>query len=736
MALRRRVSGTFVLFTLIFLSFAAAPLRAQVPRPANFLAEHYDVSASLDAIGQSISATVKIDFKAVEASSSVRVELHTNLTVKEVKGADGKSLTFERDNQNPLIVVVQLPTPVATAGHVTLTYTYAGLLVNEENSPIPGVRAALINKDGGYLLLPARWFPLTNFPSNRYTATFRLNVPDTFAVAGTGKAPAPTPMPGKNAVEGGRLLYTFECKNLAPHGTFVVGNLQLNPKQAEGINVAVYAPRASSANAEEFATSVARSAIIFSDMFGPLPDPTFTVIQLPDGTLRDYAAPGVLLLSQRIWDPKSSDRTIARLVASQWWGIQVLPATPGDVWISDGLARYSEALYAEQNAGKEAGLRAVDEFAVGALMYEDAAPIAQAARLAPYSPDYRSVVLNKGAMLFHMLRAQMGDVAFKSALRDFYFQFAEGSASIENFEAMAEQHIQKSAKAGDPPPNLRGFFAQWLNSTGVPDFTIEYVVYRTHKGFRVVGKIKQPLDTFHMPVDLRIDTEGNPETKTIDVVGTESDFTAETFGRPKPGGIKIDPNNIVLKGSTSLRARAAIARGEELAEQGRYYDAIQQYQRALSIQPNRPLANFRMGEAFFYQKNYQASANAFREALATVPEPAEKWTEVWSHLYLGKIFDLLGQRARAVNEYSKAKQTNTAPGGAQQAAEELLKKPYAEGGSAISASAPATGTTSPVAAPQQPPANDRPVLKKPTPPPPSQPLSGGSPRIHARVGAL
>ncbi len=552
MALRQRVPGTFVFCTLILLSCAAASLQAQAPRPANFLAEHYDVSASLDAIGQSISATAKIDFKAVEASSSVRVELHPNLIVKEVKGADGKALTFERDNQNPLMVVVQLPTPVATDGHVTLTYTYAGLLVNEENSPVPGVRAALINKDGAYLLLPARWFPLTNFPSNRYTATFRLNVPDIFAVAGTGKASAPSPMPGKNAVEGGRLLYTFECKNPAPHGTFVAGNLQLNPKQAEGINVAVYAPRASSANAEEFAASVARSAIIFSDMFGPIPDPTFTLIQLPDGTLRDYAAPGVLLLSQRIWEPKSSDRTVARLVASQWWGIQVLPATPGDVWISDGLARYSEALYAEQNAGKEAGLRAVDEFAVGALMYEDAAPIAQAARLAPYSPDYRSVVMNKGAMLFHMLRAQMGDVAFKSALRDFYFQFAEKSARIEDFENLAERRAQAAAKPGQDPPNLRAFFAQWLNSTGVPEFSLEYVVYRTPKGFRVVGKIKQPLDTFRMPVDLRIDTEGNPEQKTIDVIGTESGFTVETFGRPKPGGIKVDPNNVILKGSVLL----------------------------------------------------------------------------------------------------------------------------------------------------------------------------------------
>src|SRR6266481_4256495 len=716
MALRRRVSGTFVFFTLILLSCAAAPLQAQAPRPVNFLAEHYDVSASLDAIGQSISATAKIDFKAVEASSSVRVELHPNLIVKEVKGAEGKPLTFERDNQNPLIVVVQLPTPVATAGHVTLTYTYAGLLVNEENSPVPGVRAALISKDGAYLLLPARWFPLTNFPSNRYTATFRLNVPDIFAVAGTGKASAPSPMPGKNAVEGGRLLYTFECKNPAPHGTFVAGKLQLNPKQAEGINVAVYAPRAASANAEEFAASVARSTIIFSDMFGPIPDPTFTVIQLPDGTFRDYAAPGVLLLSQRIWDPKSSDRTIARLVASQWWGIQVLPATPGDVWISDGLARYCEALYAEQNAGKEAGLRTVDEFAVGALMYEDAAPVAQAARLAPYSPDYRSVVLNKGAMLFHMLRAQMGDVAFKSALRDFYFQFAEKSARIEDLENLAERRAQAAAKPPQEPPNLRGFFAQWLNSTGVPEFSLEYVVYRTPKGFRVVGKIKQPLDTFRMPVDLRIDTEGNPELKTVDVIGTESGFTVETFGRPKPGGIKIDPNNLILKGSTSLRARAAIARGEDLAEQGRFYDAVAQYQRALSIQPNRPLANFRMGEAFFYQKNYQAAANAFRDSLQTVPEASEKWTEVWSHLYLGKIFDLLGQRARAVNEYSKAKQTNDDTGGAQQVAEQLLKKAYSEGGGTSVAAPAANEPAKPAAAIPAPASGEKPVLKKPSPP--------------------
>ncbi len=153
-----------------------------------------------------------------------------------------------------------------------------------------------------------------------------------------------------------------------------------------------------------------------------------------------------------------------------------------------------------------------------------------------------------------------------------------------------------------------------------------------------------------------------------------------------------------------------------MAEQGRFYDAVAQYQRALSIQSNRPLANFRMGEAFFYQKNYQAAANSFKEALQTVPEPSEKWTEVWSHIYLGEIFDLLGQRERAVNEYSKAKQTNDDTGGAQGTADRYMKKTYSEGGG-TSVAAPATNEPAkPAPAIPTPASGEKPVLKKPNPP--------------------
>src|SRR5260370_8338734 len=142
---RRRIARTVSLLALIVAFIATAPLHAQAPRPTSFLASHYDVSATLDAIGQSLSATAKIEFTAVEASSSVRVELHPNLIVKEVKAENGKPLAFQRDDQNHLYLNVQLLTPVATGGHVTLSFTYEEWLFNEENTPSPSAPSPSIN---------------------------------------------------------------------------------------------------------------------------------------------------------------------------------------------------------------------------------------------------------------------------------------------------------------------------------------------------------------------------------------------------------------------------------------------------------------------------------------------------------------------------------------------------------------------------------------------------------------
>ena len=711
-------------------ALAQAPLPVQpqapveAPRPPAYRAAAYDVRASLSPADQTLSARATVEFEARELSSFVECELHPNLRISSVRDATGRPMEFERDFANPLLVRVTLPAAVAAGQKLKLTFDYSGPLPNEQNSsPVSGTRVAWVGSQGAYLLLPGRWFPLTDFPSNRYTGVFRLEVPDNFAVVGTGASQAPSvvqpaapapPVPGnrnpnlppappppvQSAPAAPRYLYTFRVDRPQAAGTFVAGALQLSPVQAEGLNISVYTPAAASGTAQSYGEALARIVGVFSAQFGALPQPNLTVAQIPDGTVAGFAAPGLLLVSQRHWTVRPDPRLLANLAASQWWGDQVMAASPSDVWLTDGLARYSEAMYVEQTAGRAGMNRALEDYAVGALMYEDAAPIAEAGRLTPLTSPYLSVVVNKGAMVFHMLRARLGDEAFYSLLRDFYIQFSGKQARLADFEKLADERAAAASQAAPAPDNfairigsdpaagnsdasaaaasLRPFFAQWLRSTGVPEFTVDYTVFRTPRGFRIIGKIKQALDVFRAPVEIEVQTEGNPELRTLEVSGTESDFEIEVFGRPKPGGVVLDPHDYILKSSPRLRVRAIIARGEALAEQSRFYDAIQQYAQALDVQRNHSLAQFRMGEVFFYQKNYQASANAFRGSLDGDVDPADKWVEVWSHIYLGKIFDISGDRTRAVNEYSRAQQTNDDTGGAQEEVKKYLASPYTE----------------------------------------------------------
>lgn len=690
---------------LLFASAAAA----QTPRAYPFRATNYDVEAIVHTENQTITGEAKVDFVATQVSRTLLVELHPDLVLSSVKTASGKNLTFARDNSASMLVNVDLAESATPGKQVSLIFSYTGPVSSEDDSPTKGLRFAGIDKTSAYLLQPARWFPLTDFPTNRYTGTFKIVVPASFAVAGTGEAGAPTMSQAMGKDMPAQATYVFHCEKAGQVGTFVAGSLQLTPVQTEGYDVPVYAPAAQAATANSYATSLAHILSYYSDTFGQLGSgpPKITIAQMPDGSLPGFAAPGLLLISARQWTTKANDGILSQLAAEQWWGDHVMPATNSDTWITDGLSHYGEAMYEEQSDGISGLHRTLEEFAVGALMYEEGTPIAQSNHLGYDSDQYRSVVDDKGAMVFHMLRAELGDDNFTALLKDFFKKYDGKNASIDEFEKLAAQKLPPPVR-GDPPINLVSFFSQWLNSTGVPEFKMEYITYRTPKGFKVVGKIEQDLDTFRMPVEVRVDTEGNPETKKILVTGTSTEFELDTFGRPKANGITIDPNNNLLKSSPKLRVRAGVARGEALAQDGRYFDAIEEYKKALDMAPTNSLAHFRMGEALFYEKNYQAAANAFRDAIGGDNDP--KWTEVWGHLYIGKIYDLLGQRERAVNEYSRAQHINDDTAGAQAEAALYLQHPYTGDNSApTSAGGPAKA---PENAPSADPGSDKPVLKK------------------------
>ena len=155
-------------------------------------------------------------------------------------------------------------------------------------------------------------------------------------------------------------------------------------------------------------------------------------------------------------------------------------------------------------------------------------------------------------------------------------------------------------------------------------------------------------------------------------MGTSSEFSVDTFGKPKT--VEIDPNSMVLHYEPNIRVAVAIRKGEQFAELSQFGDAIKEYQKALETNRNSSLAHYRMAEVYFLQQTWQSSINEFREALNGDLEP--KWTEVWSHIYMGRIYDISGSRDRAVNEYNLAIRTKDNTQGAQAEAARLLKTPY------------------------------------------------------------
>jgi aminopeptidase N len=385
-------------------------------------------------------------------------------------------------------------------------------------------------------------------------------------------------------------------------------------------------------------------------------------VETEDGTPNGFSAPGIIFLSPRGIGNQFAARLMANQLARQWWETLVSPINRDHLWLENGSARYAELLWDEHANGPSALEQDLHDTYVEAMTVSTP-PMIQAGRLDDYSPEYWALTAGKGAAVLNMLRGIIGNDNFNKLMSSFTEKYSWQSVSTVDFRKLAEEISGQ---------NLQYFFVQWLESSGAPEFKMEYTVFRTQKGFRVMGKISQDLDTFQMPVDLKIETEGNPETKRIDVVGTSSEFTVDTFGKPKT--VTIDPGGSVLRWSPSMRVAVAIKRGEQFAEIGEFGDALKEYQKAIEVNHGSSLAHYRVAEVFFLQNNYQSAANEYREAINGDAEP--KWTEVWAHIKLGNIFDISGQRDRAVNEYNKAIRTKDDTQGAQEEAAKYLKAPY------------------------------------------------------------
>jgi hypothetical protein len=716
-----RPLGRSVLLVLLLVLIATA-FAAERPR---LRVDDYVINVAVTPRSHHLHAVTRVKFTALDDINAAVFELHNALRVNHVTGATGEKLQFERISQENAVRVV-LPKTVAKDESTSLTFDYDGSLNSADDSPVEGLKLAYISENVSYLMYAGRWFPVNGYSTNRFTAQINVSVPAGYTVVGSGRttaapaamtvevpaaeentpantsdeqqapvlrhrapapaatpaapntattqrpsarshkaataAPAPPPASMRSLAAAGSTVSSFSWQKSSFPGTIIIGKFQDTATQLNGANIHVFFPQNHAGFAAAYAETAGKEFSYFSSLYGAAPSSTLNVVELPDDTVPYAWAPEIAAISSRAVGSKVDYRLLANAIAHQWWGVSVSPASVEDSWLRDGASRYSEARYIESAAGETGYEEAIKDMQVGSLAYDNI-PLASVGKLQPFSPEAQSLSTDKGAMIFEMLRWILGDNAFDNAMRHFAMQFAGKPVTANDFRQIAEQHYGS---------RLEWFFAEWLDSTGAPEFKNKYTVFRIAKGFRVSGQISQDLDLFRMPVELKIDTDGKPEGKRIDVVGTESAYTIETFGMPRK--ITIDPNNRVLKSSPDLKLRVAILKGEQLVQQNDLAQALQELQKALDINRNSSLAHYRVAEVFFQQRNYQAAANEYRAARDGDGEP--RWTEVWSSLMLGKIFDTTGQRERALNEYRRALETNDNFQGALDEARKYMAAPY------------------------------------------------------------
>jgi len=638
--------------------------------------DDYQIDAVLTPHLHQISARAKVKFTALQDLSAAVFELHNDLRVTKVLDEKGQPLSAERVTQDST-VRVPLPSGLAKDASTTLTFEYEGTLDSADDSPVPGLKLAFIGDDTSYLLYAGRWFPVNGFGLNRFTSTISITLPAHMIVIGSGKE-TETEHPASNKPNASVLptkTYTFVSDKPSFPGTIIGGIFQEYKSDEAGLDLHVYFKPTHQSLAPTYTTTAVQEFTYFITLYGLPPSQKLDVVELPDDTVPYAWGPEIAAIRGSSITEKTNYRLLADAIAHQWWGVSVSPETKDDWWLTDGFSRYSEAMYVESAAGEAGMEEAVKDMSVGALAY-DTVPLSSASKLDLFSTEFQSLATDKGAMILHMLRWVLGEDKYNKTMREFAGEFAGKSASMDDFQKVAEKNYGGQ---------LTWFFTQWLDSTGAPEFKVKYTTYRLGgaaaeqqpkeekiPGFRVTGEISQDLDLFRMPVDLRIETDGKTENKRIEVVGTTSPFSVDTFGRPRR--ISIDPDHHVLTNSSDVKLRAAILRGQAIQQQGDLTGALVEYNKALDLNKNSSLAHYRVAEVFFQQRNYQASANAYRESINGDGDP--RWTEVWSHIQLGKIFDITGQRERAVNEYRQALQTNDNTFGALEEARRYLAKAF------------------------------------------------------------
>lgn len=663
---KRFVLAAAFLLPGLFIVHAQQP--APPPAGTKFDVTNYRIEAQIIPDQHLLRAGADISFIPLESTRSVVFELNGSLHVESIE-RDGKPLSgFVQDAVGVGAlgpsVRVDLGEVLPANQPINLRFRWSGALLSPEGGPLATRRLAYVGPEGSYLMYASRWFPFHDYAADRATSDITLIVPSGLQVAGTSD----DAIVGQQSPKEGATRFRFVHRQPVLIGNFAAGQYINKNLRFGNYEIQFYAKPGSESRIDSYAELMGQVLEFYSKQYGP---PAFgsrlVVAQVDDDSLDTYSGPGMIFLASRMFDSTRAipEEKLEREVAYQWWGQTVGLKSFDDAWISQGLAEWSAFAYREVHSSSGTLDALQREQQERALTFEQTASIVRApSALDDQSAAYQSIIFYKGSMVFRMLRETIGKEQFDRILRSFLQEFGGKNAGIDDFEKLTTRIT------GD---NMRYFFAQWLEGTGVPEFTVDYQIIRTRGGkFRTRGTVKQTLETLKMPVELMLRAEGDNQSTTVKLEGRSEDFDFESNGQPLE--VVVDPNNKILRISDDLKVSIIARRGIEQMKEGLYAEAQQQFEAALKLDRSNSWVYYNLGLLYLEQRNWQPAIDNFEAALSGTLKPS--WIEVWARIKKGNAYDARGDRTHAVAEYNKAVQSGINYDNAQTAAKKFLASPF------------------------------------------------------------
>ena len=547
----------YVIFLLIFLFIYSIPLFADnLPRELfhknidqhhfythradslhGFDMLHYDITIELFPTVHYIEGNVFAEVTATENGlSEVDYELES-LNVTEVRvNETGASYTYANG-----ILTITLDQTYSIGENFSTQVFFEGYPVLSNDGYSTGIHWS------SYIFTysdpnGARyWWPGYDHPWDKATTKAIITVPDDLLVASNGLL--------ESEVDNGDGIKTFTWDNTDPIATYLVslciGAYSTFEQTYPGVPIINYVYPGHLGAAQNDFACIPVAMGIYEDRFGDYPWQKYgaaecnifggyggmehqTMTSIGNGLINGYGTYELIFVHE---------------LGHQWFGDCLTPLTWKDVWLSEGFATYSEALYVEGTEGYDA-MCAYVQSSFHTYYLNWAGSNTYTVYDPPYLAYFTPATYEKPASFLHMIRLAVGDSTFFDILQTYFSLYASSCVITEDFQSVCEDVAGR---------DFDNYFDAWIYGSGVPSF--EYAYLKTDGSSRdpdllVISRSTSPTASqFYMTIPFEVTTQSGTETILME---TEPEFTcSEYLIGDEILSIEFDPNSWILdRGNT------------------------------------------------------------------------------------------------------------------------------------------------------------------------------------------